>query len=305
MKPHFPVRLGVSSCLLGQKVRYDGGHKRDRFVTDILGKYFELVPVCPEVAIGLGVPRPPIRLVGNPRAPRAVGVEDSTLDVTNRLAAYGRRQARALNDLDGYLFKSRSPSCGVTGVKVFPGRGRVKSGRGVYAAAFLGRLPWLPAEEEDRLGDPRRRDNFLERVFARRRWRALAAGGLAAARLAAFHAAHELQLRAHGEAHWRALGRLAARGRAQAYLAGFLRALARPATRARHAKALAYAAGRLRDRLTPAQRSALRAAIGHYRAGRLPLAAPVRLLRRPPDPWAANQAYLHPDPREFRLRYRA
>ncbi len=303
MRPSSPIRLGISSCLLGQKVRYDGGHKRDRFIVGSLARHFEFVPVCPEVGIGLGVPRPPIRLVGNPEAPRAVGVENPRLDVTKKLAAYGRAQARRLDHLDGYLFKSRSPSCGAGSTPVFTARGRVTRGRGIYANAFLAAQPWLPVEEEDRLDEPRRRDNFLERVFAWHRWQVLASRGITVARLADFHRTHELQLRAHGVPAG-ALGRLAARGHADAYLSGFMRALARPATRTRHADALRYAARRLRARLDAGQRAALRAAFADYRAGRQSLAAPVRLLRRHADAWAATQTYLYPDPREFALRYR-
>lgn len=314
MRPLPPVRLGISSCLLGQKVRYDGGHKRDRFIAGTLGKYFEFVPVCPEVAIGLGVPRPPIRLVGNPGAPRAVGVENSALDVTKKLATVGRQQARALDNIGGYILKSRSPSCGVKGVKVFAGHGRVQRGRGIYAAAFMAARPLLPVEEEGRLGDADVRDNFLERVFAWRRWQAFEAQGITQARLAAFHAAHELSLRAHGRAHWRALGRLVARagrrnirGVAQDYVQGFMAALMRPATRVRHAAVLLQAATRIERRLGQRDRTALHAAIRGYRAGRHALAVPVRLLqrhlRRYPDPWPARQVYLYPDPREFTLRY--
>jgi uncharacterized protein YbbK (DUF523 family)/uncharacterized protein YbgA (DUF1722 family) len=316
MRPFPPIRLGISSCLLGHKVRYDGTDKRDRLITGTLGKYFDFVPVCPEVAIGLGVPRPPIRLVGSVRSPRAVGVEGPALDVTKKLAAYGRQQARALDDVSGYILKSRSPSCGMAGVEVHARRARRKRGRGIYAAAFMAAQPLLPVEEEGRLGDARRRDNFLERVFAWRRWQALQARGMTPARLAAFHAAHELTLRAHGDAQFRSLGRLAARAGkrnlrriAGGYARAFMAALARPATRARHAGVLARVANRFEERLNDRERAALRATLKDYRAGRRPLAAPLRLLqrhlRRHPDPWLARQLYLHPDPREFALRYEA
>jgi len=303
-----PIRLGISACLLGQRVRYDGGHKRNRFIAGTFARYFEFVPVCPEVAIGLGVPRPPLRLVGSPAMPRAVGVEDPKLDVSSKLAAYGRRQARALDNLDGYLFKSRSPSCGVGSVQVFSPRGRAHRGHGVYAGAFLAAQPLLPAEEEDRLDEPSRRDHFLERVFAHHRWREFTAGGTTGARLTAFHAAHALQRRAHGVGLSRTLDRLAAQGRAHAYGAAFLRTFARPVTRAGHARALAYAARRIAGRFDSTQRAEWQRTLTGYRAGRLPLAAPVRLLRRylraHPDAWLAAQVYLYPDSREFALRYR-
>ncbi len=316
MRPLTPIRLGISSCLLGQKVRYDGTDKRDRFLTGTLGRYFEFVPICPEVAVGLGVPRPPIRLVGNTKAPRAIDVENPALDVTRKLSAYGRQQARALNNISGYILKSRSPSCGVESTKVFSRSGRVKRGRGIYAAAFMAARPLLPVEEEGRLGDFRLRDNFLERVFAWRRWQALEAQDVTPIRLAAFHAVHELSLRAHGEAHYRALDRLLARADrrnirhvAQEYIQVFMKALKRPATHARHVGVLTYVANRLKDRLGSRDRTALRAAIQRYRNGRQPLAVPVRLLqrhlRRHPDPWLARQVYLQPGTHEFALRYEA
>lgn len=316
MKSPPPIRLGISGCLLGQKVRYDGTDKRDRFIVGTLGKYFEFLPVCPEVAIGLGVPRPPIRLVGSTRSPHAVGVVNPGLDVTKKLATYGRNQARALDNISGYILKSRSPSCGVESVKVFAGYGRVKRGRGIYAAAFMAARPLLPVEEEGRLGEIGLRDNFLERVFAWRRWQALEAQGLTPARLAAFHAAHELILLAHGKARWRALGRLIVRADkqnirriARDYAQAFMAALARPASCTRQAGVLTHAAVCLKDRLDGRARAALRVAIGSYRAGRCPLAAPVvllqRHLRRHPDAWLARQVYLHPDAREFALRYEA
>ncbi len=295
-------------------MRYDGTDKRDRFITGTLGKHFEFVPVCPEVAIGLGVPRPPIRLVGHPDAPHAVGVENPALDVTHKLVAYGCKQARALDAISGYILKSRSPSCGVDSAKVVASHGRLKRGRGIYAAAFMAARPLLPVEEEDRLGDIRLRDNFLERIFAWRRWQALEAQGITPARLAAFHAAHELSLLAHGKAHWRVLGRLVARVDRQNirriagdYAQAFMATLAHPATRARHAGVLTHAADRLKDRLDGRARVALRAAIGGYRAGRHALAVPVwllqRQLRRHPDAWLARQVYLYPDPHELALRY--
>lgn len=308
------IRLGISSCLLGQKVRFDGNHKQDGFITGTLSNYFEFVPVCPEMAIGLGVPRPPIRLTGDPRAPRAVGVDDPSLDVTERLARYGARQARTLGDLSGYIFKARSPSCGMERVKVYGSHEPAKAGRGIYADAFLAGQPWLPAEEEVRLTDPGLRDNFLERVFAYRRWQVLEAQGITAARLIAFHSAHKLMLLAHGNGHDRSLGRLVAqasgrraRAIAHRYLERFMGALGRPATRAAQTNVLQHAAGYLKHALDKPDRHELAELIHAYRRGELPLAAPVTLLRhhfrRHPSPWIATQTYLYPDSREFVLRY--
>jgi len=310
-------RLGISSCLLGQRVRYDGHRKRDSYVSDTLARHFELVPVCPEVAIGLGVPRPPIRLVGSVTHPRAVGVDDPALDVTVALAAYGRRQARALDGICGYIFKSKSPSCGLERVKVYRrGAAAPRVGTGIYAAAFRAAAPLVPLEEEGRLNDPARRDSFLERAFAYHRWQELKAAGVTAARLVEFHAAHKLVLMAHGPARYAALGRVVARaGRgsirmtAARYIEGFMQALARPATRRMHANVLMHVAGYLKRQLDAGDRAELRQAIEAYRTTAMPLLVPVTLLRhhfrRHPDPWIARQAYLYPDAHELTLRYGA
>lgn len=163
------IRLGVSACLLGQQVRYDGGHKRDRWVADVLSEHFELIPVCPEVAIGLGTPRAPIHLTGPTQALRAVGVRDGTPDVTDRLAGFGRRMAGELAGISGYVFKSNSPSCGVERVPVHDDAAvRAREGRGIYAAEVMGALPSLPIADERHLGDPALRQDFIERVYAYR-----------------------------------------------------------------------------------------------------------------------------------------
>jgi uncharacterized protein YbgA (DUF1722 family)/uncharacterized protein YbbK (DUF523 family) len=315
MKSEAPIRFGISSCLLGQKVRHDGNHQRDRYITLTLRKYFEFVPVCPEVAIGLGVPRPPIRLVGSPDAPRAVGVADPTFDVTRKLNAYGKRKARTLDDISGYVLKSRSPSCGIEHVKIYGPGGHARQGRGVYAATFMACQPLLPMEEEGRLGDPVLRDNFLERVFAYRRWQALVESGLTAPRFMEFHSAHRLALLTHGERPYRELGRLVARighrdiGRVGAdYIRLFMAALKYRATPARHANVLRRAAGYLEKHLKANEKAELLDRIDAYRRGTPPLAAPVTLLRhyvlRHPDPRLSTQTYLYPDPSEFTLRYR-
>jgi len=308
------IRLGISSCLLGQKVRFDGNHKHDSFLTGTLGQFFEWVPVCPEVAIGLGIPRPPIRLVGSLASPRAVGVKDASIDVTDKLAAYGKRQAHALENLSGYVFKSKSPSCGMERVKVYRAVGApAANGRGIYADAFLSAQPWLPAEEEGRLGNPRLRENFIERVFVYRRWQQLVARGLTASRLVEFHTQHKLALMAHHVEACRALGRLVAQaGRrnlkefGQDYILRLMDALQRPATPARHANVLMHLMGYLKKNLDAADKAELLELIHAYRQGETPFAAPLTLLRhyfrRFPDPYIMHQTYLHPDPRELLLR---
>ncbi len=310
-----PIRLGVSSCLLGERVRWDGGHKRDALLTATLSRTFEFVPVCPEVAIGLGVPRMPIRLVGGADGVRAVGVEDPALDVTDRLAAYGRQMAGRLDQISGYILKSDSPSCGMGRVKVYrmSGGAPSRNGIGAYARALLEARPELPVEEEGRLDDPVLLDNFVERVFAFRRWQNFAAQGPTPGGLIAFHAAHRLCLMAHGSEAGRGMERLAAQAGsrppgewARGYLHAFMAALKRPATRKLHAHVLTRLAGYLKGFLDAADRGELAAVISAYRGGQVPLAVPLTLLkhhfRRNPHPDVAGQVYLEPHPAELKLR---
>lgn len=307
------IRLGISACLLGEKVRFDGGHKLDTYIRDTLGPYFDFVPVCPEVAIGLGVPRPTLRLVGDPAQPRAVGVRDPDRDVTAPLRQYGRRMVQELPPLAGFLLKSKSPSCGMARVKVYQDQGPPRAGRGLFADALLTGRPLLPVEEEGRLGDPVLRENFIERVFAFHRWQQLQAQGLTPARLVEFHARHKLVLMSHSTEAYRALGRRVARAGseplaalAQDYIAGFMAALTRPATRKRHANVLQHLLGYLKKPLDSADKTELLELIDAYRLGQVPLIVPITLLnhhfRRHPHPYVAEQIYLAPHPRELMLR---
>jgi len=309
-------RIGVSACLLGERVRYDGEHKRDAFICDTLDAVFELLPVCPEVAVGMGVPRPPVRLTGDPARPRAVGIDDPDLDVTAVLTAYGRRMALELDDIDGYIFKARSPSCGTARVKVFA-EGRTRGqGTGLYAREIMARQPLLPVAEEEQLGDAAARDNFIERVFAHRRWRQLLASGFTPDKLVVFHGRHKLSLMAHGAVHYRALGRLTAQAGTQRprqlceqYGAGFMAALKHPATPKRHANVLQHLMGYLKKRLDHDDKAELLEMIDAYRLGQLPLIVPQTLLRhhfrRFPHPYVEQQLYLYPEHDEMRLRYNA
>lgn len=309
------IRIGISSCLLGMRVRYDGNHKHDAYITETLGRHFELVPVCPEMAIGLGVPRPPIRLVGPAHAPRAVGVDDPQLDVTHRLAQYGARMGRELSDISGYILKSKSPSCGMERVKLYPEKGGpgVKQGRGIYAAALMATQPLLPTEEEGRLGDPVLRENFIEAVFAYRRWQDLAASGVSAARLVEFHTRHKLMLMAHSAERYRSLGRLVAgaskreaRAVAQKYIHAVMDTLRQVPTRARHANVLLHLMGYLKTAIDSTDKRELLALIHAYRIGRVPRIVPLTLLnhhfRRHPHPYVAGQYYLESPPDELMLR---
>src|SRR5437762_7101021 len=228
-----PLRLGISACLLGHEVRYDGGHKRDPFLAETLGPFVEWVPVCPEEELGLGGPREPIRLEGDPAAPRLVGA-NSRRDLTRAMTRFARARAAELARLDlvGYVFKKDSPSCGMEGVRVHGGGRPRRRGTGLFARAVMARLPLLPVEEEGRLRDPALRASFVARVLAYARWKAALAAGMTGARLAAFHAAHEPQLRAHHPTACRRLGALVAnagkrplRAVVADYGAGFMEAL--------------------------------------------------------------------------------
>jgi uncharacterized protein YbgA (DUF1722 family)/uncharacterized protein YbbK (DUF523 family) len=309
-----PLRIGVSSCLLGQNVRWDGGHKRDRFLTDELGPFVEWVPVCPEVELGLGTPRPTVRLVRRAEAVRMVEPK-SGADHTDAMRAYARRRVRELDraDLSGYVLKKDSPSCGMERVKVYAESGAgARDGRGLFAEALLERFPQLPVEEEGRLGDPRLRENFVVRLFAYRRLRRLFASRWSTGRLVAFHTAHKLLLLAHLPAAYTRLGRLVADARsvpreelARRYQSEFMEALARPSTRRLHTNVLQHMAGYFRGRIDTADRDELLSLIDEHRLGRLPLVVPLTLVRhharRLGVAYLLGQVYLDPHPKELML----
>lgn len=307
------IRLGISSCLLGERVRFDGNHKQDQYITGTLADVFDFVPVCPEVGIGLGVPRPTIHLIGTAQAPRAVGVKDPELDVTDKLIRYGQRMAGRLDDISGYLFKSRSPSCGMERVKLHAGQGGGKQAVGLYAREILRAHPLLPAEEEGRLSDPLLRDNFLERVFTYHRWQQLTARRLTPKALVDFHTRHKMAILAHGNEHYRLLGQMIAvvgdrplRPLADAYALQLMQALRRRATPRRHTDVLLHLMGYLKRQLNAADKRELLELIHAYRQGHAPRIAPITLLkhhfRRHPNDYIAGQTYLNPDPCESKLR---
>jgi uncharacterized protein YbgA (DUF1722 family)/uncharacterized protein YbbK (DUF523 family) len=309
------IRLGVSSCLLGDEVRYDGGHKRDTFLVDTLGPFVEWVPVCPEVELGLGVPRPPIRLVGDPGAPRLL-VEQSGEDLTARMRRWSATRVAELGalGLHGYVLKRSSPSCGLFRVRVYGDDGLPGAvGRGLFAAALTAALPLLPVEEEGRLTDPGIRESFIERVFAAARWQTFVVGRPRGRDLVAFHAAHKFAILAHSPRHYAELGRLVAgagpRPVAETlarYGAGFAGALAVRATRARHVNVLQHLAGFFKRQLTDDERAELAEVITEYRGGLVPLVVPLTLLkhhvRRLELAYLADQIYLSPHPKELMLR---
>ena len=204
------IPIAISSCLLGEEVRFDGGHKHNAYITQTLGEYFSYTPFCPEVAIGLGVPRPTIQLVQVEDDIRVRGSKDPQLDVTERLQDYARSVLPALEGYCGYIFKRASPSCGMERVKVYKNGNPVGTSSGAYAAVIMQALPELPVEEEGRLMDPVLRENFIERVFVYHRWQQLKRGGLTVAGLVQFHTVHKFTLLAHDEVIYRELGRIIA-----------------------------------------------------------------------------------------------
>jgi uncharacterized protein YbgA (DUF1722 family)/uncharacterized protein YbbK (DUF523 family) len=312
--PEGPIRIGVSACLLGEPVRFDGGHKRDAFLDEELARFVEWVPVCPELELGLGVPRPTMRLERRGTDVRLV-TPATGADHTPAMRAYAaERVARLEHDqLCGYVLKKDSPSCGMERVRIYRNDMPERSGRGLFAEELLRRLPRLPVEEEGRLHDPALRENFIERVFAYRRLRAFFRGRWSVGGLVAFHTAHKLQLLAHSPRAYESLGRLVANARSRAraelrdeYEREFMQALAVLATRKRHVNVLQHMAGYFRDRLESAARRELESVIEDYRRGLVPLVVPITLIRhyvRLLDvEYLRGQHYLEPHPKELMLR---
>jgi len=313
MTSHPPrIPIGVSSCLLGEAVRYDGGHKRSDYIRQTLARHFDLQPFCPEVAAGLGVPRPPVRLVQTAAGVRALGVRNPELDVTDPIQASAESQRGWHATLCGYLLKKDSPSCGMTRVRRYhPDREQPeRDGVGLYAERLMANFPLLPVEEEGRLMDPALRENFVRRVHVLWRWRQATAGGISPRVLTDFHARHKLILMSHDQNAARALGRLLAsagaiEARAERYILGVMTTLKKIATRGNHVNVLQHIQGYLKRDLDGDDKAELAEIIGRYHAGELPLIVPITLLkhhfRKAPDPFIADSWYLDPYPAELAL----
>jgi uncharacterized protein YbgA (DUF1722 family)/uncharacterized protein YbbK (DUF523 family) len=309
------IRVGISSCLLGEKVRFDGGHKHLRLCSESLSRFFEFVPVCPEVGIGMGIPRKPIRLVGDVESPQAVAVHDYSLDYTDRLTTYGQQKAREHSDLCGYIFMKNSPSCGLFRVKVYQENGYPANemGRGLYADAFKKAHPLMPMEESGRLNDPLLRENFITRVYAYHDWQQLLESGLTPHKLTQFHARYKYVLMAHSPKDYGDLGRmLAEAGKhdietlAADYFSVLMAVLSTIASRKTHTNVLMHIQGYLKKKLSSAEKQELADIIDRYRTAELPLIVPITLLKHHfnnhPDPYIAKQAYLQPYPDALSLR---
>jgi uncharacterized protein YbgA (DUF1722 family)/uncharacterized protein YbbK (DUF523 family) len=309
------IRIGASACLLGEKVRYDGQHKLDRYLTDTLSQWFEFVPVCPEFELGLGVPRETMRLEGDPEHPRLV-TGKSRIDLTDRMQAWCDQRVSELEaeNLCGFIFKSKSPSSGMERVKVYqPGGMPVNKGRGLFARSFMEHFPNLPCEEEGRLHDPVLRENFIERVFVLRRWRDMVANESTRGGLVKFHERHKYQLMSHNIPRYRALGRLVAgmKGRALPevqgeYFVEMMAVLRLRATVKKHVNVLQHMAGYFKRQLSTDEKMELQEIIGQYHAGFVPLVVPITLInhfvRKYDESYLAGQFYLRPHPVELQLR---
>jgi uncharacterized protein YbgA (DUF1722 family)/uncharacterized protein YbbK (DUF523 family) len=327
-----PPRIGISRCLLGDEVRYDGGHKRDPFLVSTFGRFVEWVPVCPEVEAGMGTPREAIQLIARPdgvssgaQRVRLVGVK-SREDWTTRMTTFAASRVRELKseNLAGYVLKKDSPSCGLERVRVYDpvdsrrspraGGSRVeRTGRGLFAEALVAEFPNLPIEEEGRLNDPALRENFVERVFAYQRLRALFTGRWTTHSLVVFHSRHKLQLLSHSRPGYAELGHLVAdavkysrRDISATYQHVFMTSLARLATPGRHSDVMMHAIGHLKRLIQPSDRDELLAAIEDHRRGIVPLIVPITLLRhhvrRRDVGYLKDQTYLDPHPKELALR---
>jgi uncharacterized protein YbgA (DUF1722 family)/uncharacterized protein YbbK (DUF523 family) len=310
-----PIRIGISSCLLGQEVRYDGGHKRDRFLTDVLGRFVEWVSVCPEVEVGMGIPRPSVRLLRSGDDVRMIA-ERTGDDHTRSMRSFARKRVAALRKLDlaGYVLKKDSPSCGMERVRLYREQGMPeKKGRGLFAEALLEGIPHLPVEEEGRLHDPVLRENFIERVFAYSRLRDLFRSRWTVGGLVAFHTAHKLQLMSHEPQVYQRLGRLAGEAKGMdrdelrsRYTEGFMSGLARKATPRRNVNAMHHMLGFFRKHLDARSKQELLGLIEDYRDGLVPLVVPLTLIRHHVErcdiAYLRDQHYLTPHPKELMLR---
>lgn len=304
------IPVGISSCLLGHNVRFDGGHKRDAYITGTLAGYFEFYPCCPEMAIGLGAPRPTLHLKTVDGGIRCLGVRDESLDVTERLREFADSQKTIQADLCGYILKKDSPSCGMARVRVYEGVTPQRSGVGIFAERLMANCPLLPVEEEGRLGDPALRENFIQRIYVLHRWKQLLKDGLTPRALTAFHARHKLIIMSHGD--YQDLGQMlsnvtkgAVEDVAGRYIALLMRRLKKIAGRKNHVNVLQHIQGFLKKELDADDKAELCEVIEAYRQGEIPLIVPITLLRhhfrKCPDPYIDSSYYLSPYPAPLSL----
>lgn len=310
------LKLGISSCLLGNNVRYDGGHKYDNWLVETLGEWVDYIPVCPELECGLPVPREAMRLVGDIDNPRLL-TQKTGIDHTERMQAYSKRRVAELADkeLCGYVFKSKSPSSGMERVKVYPAQGgaAVKKGVGMFAKVFMQANPLLPCEEEGRLHDPVLRENFIERIFVQHRWNSLQKNNPTVGSLVSFHTAHKLLIMAHSVVHYRSMGKLVAsvsktelKSVMQQYYIELMTAIAKPATPSKHQNVLMHIMGYFKQDIDGSEKAELLQLINRFKEGLVPLIVPITMLNHYTNKYQkeylAGQIYLNPHPIELKLR---
>ena len=312
-KQHEKILIGISSCLIGEKVRFDGGHKQNRYILDTLGEYFSFRPFCPEMAIGLGVPRETIRLVEIDGQRQAIGNKNADLNVTDALIQSAQDQKSWHRQIFGYIVKKDSPSCGMERVRVYHQDQPQRNGVGLYTETMMRNFPCLPIEEEGRLGDPVLREGFIKRVFVYRRWHEMLANGLDWAALTEFHGRHKLILYSHNQDMGRRLGReLAATSQeeiaadyASRYLEQLMAILSVYAKRSNHVNVLEHIRGYLKRDLDKSDKQELTDSIENYRKGLLPLIVPITLLRhhfrKIPNQYIERSYYMQPHPDELML----
>ncbi|MFW6324463.1 MAG: YbgA family protein [Desulfovibrionales bacterium] len=309
------MKIGISSCLLGHKVRYDGGHKLDRFLANTLGAFVTFVPVCPEVESGLPIPREALRLVGDPSRPRLV-TSKTNQEYTSRMESWGRKRLIELEgeDLCGFIFKSRSPSSGMARVKVYNDQG-IPSGNGVgvWAGLFMEHFPCVPVEDDGRLHDPKIRENFIERIFVMQSWREMVSRRKTLQSLIQFHTRHKLLLMAHNPKHYRELGKLVASGKAHdtdtlfaQYFTQFATALKLTATVKKNRNVLLHILGYFKKHLEPGEKQEMLSLIDHYAQADIPLIVPITMFNhfvlKYQQEYLMDQVYLNPHPLELKLR---
>jgi len=312
------IRVGISTCLLGERVRYDGGHKRDPFLVDTLGGYLEYVPVCPEVECGFPIPRESFRLVGDPQAPRLMTVK-TKIDYTDRMETWAKNRVRQLekDNLCGFIFKSKSPSSGMERVKVYTEKGMPsKNGVGVFARIFMEHFPRVPTEEEGRLHDPVLRENFIERLFALKRWRDSLDAGKTRGKLVDYHTRHKLQILSHSTKNYRSMGRLVASSVEfsleevyDTYEEILVSTLKLKTTLKKNINVLMHIMGFFKTLISSDEKSEILEIIDQYRNGFVPLIVPITLfnhyVRKYDQPYLGVQTYLNPHPIALKLRNHA
>lgn len=309
------IHIGISQCLLGANVRFDGGHRNNKFCTNELAKLFEFTPLCPEVGIGLPIPRKTIRLVGDPSSPRAVQSDDNTVDYTNQLQQFANTNKALVSKLSGYIFCKASPSCGVERVKVYNDKGYAQSnGMGVFSRRLKELFPLMPMEEDGRLNDPLLRDSFIKRVYIYNEWKILNANNnLKVNDLLSFHSRHKMTLLAHCHKTYRTLGPLVASARAsnisqiaEQYITGLMSGLKNTATRSNNTNVLMHLQGHLKKILSPDDKAELTQCIIEYRKGLQPILSPITLLRHHfkhhPKPYIDGLSYFEPYPKQLAIR---